>query len=123
MMEKYRYCFETEEFAVYCKPGDESNYRVFRAGGRMRLPHFILPEDYMIVCGAFRLVRAKDRTFEYNLKRLSKLPFTVLWVHRREEPRHLWRGRKLKTDENVFMALISRESKNRFPALFLTTCS
>ncbi len=36
VMEKYRYCFETVEFAIYCKPGDESNYRVFRAGlGRM----------------------------------------------------------------------------------------
>lgn len=23
VMEKYRYCFETVEFAVYCKPGDE----------------------------------------------------------------------------------------------------
>ena len=32
VMEKYRYCFETEEFAVYCKPGEENNYRVFRAG-------------------------------------------------------------------------------------------
>ena len=36
VMEKYRYCFETVEFAVYCKPGEENNYRVFRAGlGRM----------------------------------------------------------------------------------------
>ena len=44
----------------------------------MRLPHFILPEDYVIVCGDFGLLWAKNRTFEYNLKWLSGLPFTIL---------------------------------------------
>ena len=30
LMEKYKYAFETIEFAVYCSPRDDSNYRVFK---------------------------------------------------------------------------------------------
>lgn len=30
LMEKYKYAFETIEFAVYCSPRDDSNYQVFK---------------------------------------------------------------------------------------------
>ena len=30
VMEEYRYVFKAIEFAVYCPPGDDSNYRVFK---------------------------------------------------------------------------------------------
>lgn len=30
LMEKYKYAFETIEFAVYCSPRDDSNYRIFK---------------------------------------------------------------------------------------------
>ena len=29
VLEDYRTCFETVEFAVYCSPGREENYRAF----------------------------------------------------------------------------------------------
>lgn len=85
-MEKYRYCFET--------------FRRFAKRERMRLPHFIQLEDYVIVCGDFGLLWAKDKTFEYNLKWLSELPFTILWVQGNhdsysmiaEYPLEVWSG-------------------------------
>lgn len=41
--------------------------------------------DYVIVCGDFGLLWDKSRTFDYNLKWLSNLPFTILWVQGNHE--------------------------------------
>lgn len=61
-----------------------------------------LPEkgDYVIVCGDLGLLWAKDREFEYHLKWLSGLPFTLLWVQGNHEnynmiaeyPTEQWNG-------------------------------
>jgi len=70
----------------------------------IKLPHFIQPEDYVIVCGDFGLLWAKDRVFKYNMKQLSRLPFTILWVSGNHEnynmiaeyPLELWNGGKVR---------------------------
>lgn len=80
------------------------NFQRFGKKQRMKLSHFILPEDYVVVCGDFGLLWAKDKTFEYNLKWLSGLPFTVLWVQGNHEnyemiaeyPLEMWNGGKVR---------------------------
>lgn len=40
--------------------------------------------DY-VICGDFGLLWNKSRTFDYNLKWLSNLPFIILWVQGNHE--------------------------------------
>lgn len=80
------------------------NFQRFGKKQRMKLSHFIQPEDYIIVTGDFGLLWAKDKTFEYNLKWLSGLPFTILWVQGNHEnyemiaeyPLEVWNGGKVR---------------------------
>lgn len=51
----------------------------------LRKEHDLTEGDYVIVCGDFCLLWEKDRTLDYNLKFLSQLPFTVLWVQGNHE--------------------------------------
>lgn len=89
---------------IYITGDCHQDFRRFAKRERMRLPHFILPEDYVIVCGDFGLLWAKDKTFEYNLKWLSKLPFTILWVQGNhdnydmiaEYPLEQWHGGRVR---------------------------
>ena len=60
--------------------------------------------DQVIVCGDLGLLWARDRELTYNLKWLSKLPFTLLWVQGNHEnydliaeyPMEQWNGGKVR---------------------------
>ncbi len=60
--------------------------------------------DQVIVCGDLGLLWAKDREFEYHLKWLSGLPFTILWVQGNHEnynmiaeyPLEQWQGGRVR---------------------------
>lgn len=60
--------------------------------------------DQVIVCGDLGLLWAKDREFEYYLKWLSGLPFTLLWVQGNHEnynmiaeyPLEQWQGGRVR---------------------------
>ncbi len=77
-----------------------------RFSKRRRMKSAFLPEkgDYVIVCGDLGLLWAKDRVFEYHLKWLSRLPFTLLWVQGNHEnynmiaeyPTEQWHGGRVR---------------------------
>ena len=60
--------------------------------------------DQIIVCGDLGLLWARDGELTYNLKWLSKLPFTLLWVQGNHEnydliaeyPMEQWNGGKVR---------------------------
>ena len=60
--------------------------------------------DYVIVCGDFGLLWAKDDMLEYDLEWLGSLPFKILWVQGNHEnydmieeyPIELWHGGKVR---------------------------
>ena len=60
--------------------------------------------DYVIVCGDFGLLWAKDDMLEYELEWLGSLPFKILWVQGNHEnydmieeyPIELWHGGKVR---------------------------
>jgi predicted phosphodiesterase len=60
--------------------------------------------DYVIVCGDFGLLWAKDKNFERHLSALSELPYTILWVQGNHEnynmieeyPVEMWKGGKVR---------------------------
>ena len=61
------------------------DFRRFTKHEIMNLPYKVTKKDYMIVCGDFGFLWKKDKTFEYNLDWLSRLPFTLLWVQGNHE--------------------------------------
>ena len=68
------------------------------------LPYAITEKDYVIVCGDFGLLWAKDAELEYNCKFLTSRPFTILWVSGNHEnydmikeyPIEMWNGGKVR---------------------------
>lgn len=50
---------------IYITGDTHANFRRF---SRKQMPYHLEEGDYMIVCGDFGLLWAKDRTFQYNLK-------------------------------------------------------
>lgn len=89
---------------IYLTGDCHRRFERFDKENLIRLPHFIQPEDYIIVTGDFGLLWAKDKIFEYHLKWFSKLPFTILWVQGNhsnfnmiaEYPLELWSGGKAR---------------------------
>lgn len=53
--------------------------------------------DYYIVLGDFGLLWQYNKTFEYNLKWLSNLPFTILWVQGNHENYDMIKDYKLES--------------------------
>lgn len=89
---------------IYITGDCHGNFRRFAKKQRMKLPFELTGKDYMIVCGDLGLLWAKDGEFEYNLKWLSSLPFTLLWVQGNHEnydmiteyPISIWHGGKTR---------------------------
>ncbi len=89
---------------VYLTGDCHGNFQRFTKKQRIRGPHFILPEDSVIVCGDLGLLWARDREFKFNLDWLSRLPFQLLWVQGNHEnydmiadyPLELWNGGKVR---------------------------
>lgn len=71
---------------------------------RNKLPFQLTESDYVVVCGDFGLLWVEDKTFDYNLKWLSRLPFKILWVQGNHENYHMiakypleeWNGGKVR---------------------------
>ena len=50
----------------------------FRKLGKRHVP--AKENDYVIICGDVGLLWEKDNTFDYNLKWLSNIKYTLLWI-------------------------------------------
>lgn len=70
---------------IYVTGDCHGDYHRFTSKQRKRLPFELSKNDYVIVCGDFGLLWSKNPTLDYNLKWLSKLPFTLLWVQGNHE--------------------------------------
>ena len=70
---------------IYVTGDCHGNFRRFTKKQLMKLPFEMTERDYVIICGDFGLLWARDKEFEYNLDWLSKLPFTILWVQGNHE--------------------------------------
>ena len=70
---------------IYVTGDCHGNFRRFTKKQLMKLPFEMTERDYVIICGDFGLLWARDKEFEYNLDRLSKLPYTILWVQGNHE--------------------------------------
>lgn len=66
--------------SIYITGDMHGNFKRLSKKNRMRLPFAIGTDDYLIVCGDFGLLWCYDKEYEYNIKCLSQLPFTLLWV-------------------------------------------
>ena len=70
----------------------------------MKLPFDLTEDDYVIVCGDFGLLWAKDAQLEYDLDWMSRLPFNILWIQGNHEnynlikeyPVEMWHGGKVR---------------------------
>ena len=89
---------------IYITGDCHGNFGRFTKRQRIKLPFSPGKNDYVIVCGDLGLLWAKDKEFEYNLKWLSSLPFTLLWVQGNHEnynmiaeyPVEMWNGGKVR---------------------------
>lgn len=70
---------------IYITGDTHGDFRRFTRKERVRYRYNLTEKDYVIICGDFGLLWAKDREFEYNLKCLSQLPFKILWVQGNHE--------------------------------------
>lgn len=93
-----------EEFMVYVTGDCHGDFRRFSKKGQKNSGIKIADDDYIIVCGDFALLWAKNRELEYNLGWFSQLPYTVLWVQGNHEnynmiegyPLEEWHGGKVR---------------------------
>ena len=89
---------------IYITGDCHADFSRFTKHSRMKLPFTLKEKDYVIVCGDFGLLWSKDRTLEYNLDWLSRLPFTLLWVQGNHENYDMiaeydidiWKGGKVR---------------------------
>lgn len=89
---------------IYITGDTHGDFRRFSRKQRNRLPFVFMENDYVIVCGDLGLLWCDDKEFAYNLKWLSTLPFTLLWVQGNHEnynmiadyPIELWNGGKVR---------------------------
>lgn len=89
---------------IYLNGDCHGDFRRFTKKQRMKLPFELTEDDFVIVCGDFTLLWAKDKELEYNLDWMSRLPFTLLWVQGNHEnydmiaeyPVEMWNGGKTR---------------------------
>lgn len=89
---------------VYITGDCHADFRRFGRKRRCKLPYQLTADDYVIVCGDFGLLWDQSPEFQYNLKWLSNLPFTILWVQGNHEnynmieeyPVEEWNGGKVR---------------------------
>ena len=71
--------------ALYVTGDMHGNFKRLSKKNRMKLPFEIVAGDYLIISGDFGLLWTYDKEYEYNLKMLSQLPFTILWIQGNHE--------------------------------------
>lgn len=89
---------------IYITGDTHGEFSRFSKNHRVKLPFEITKDDYIIVCGDFGLLWAKDAEFEYYRDWLAQLPFTILWVSGNHEnynmieeyPLEIWNGGKVR---------------------------
>lgn len=89
---------------IYITGDTHRNFERFQRKQRDKLPYELTENDYVIICGDFGLLWAKDKEFEFDLKWLASLPFTILWVQGNHENYNmieeyeleLWNGGKAR---------------------------
>lgn len=89
---------------IYVTGDTHQDFRRFTKQKRKHLPFYIGANDYVIICGDFGLLWSKDKTLDYNLDWLSRLPFKILWVQGNHEnydmiaeyPVEQWCGGKVR---------------------------
>lgn len=89
---------------IYITGDCHGDFRRFTKKERMKLPFILGKDDYVIVCGDFGLLWSKDKTLNYNLDWMSRLPFTLLWVQGNHENYNMiaeyeleeWNGGKVR---------------------------
>lgn len=97
---------------IYITGDCHQDFRRFSKRQRMKLPFTFTENDYVIICGDVALLWDKrDKTLDYNLDWLSRLPFTLLFVDGNHEgftllneyPVEEWNGGKVhKFSENIY---------------------
>lgn len=70
---------------IYLTGDCHGSFSRFSRRERERLPYKFTTEDFLIICGDFGLLWARDRQFAYSLDWLSRLPFRILWVQGNHE--------------------------------------
>ena len=65
---------------IYITGDTHADFRRFTEKQRNQLPFELTEKDMVIVCGDFGLLWSKDKTLDYNLDWMSRLPFKILWV-------------------------------------------
>jgi len=89
---------------IYVTGDTHGSFSRFTKKSRWRVQAESDEEDFVIVCGDFGLLWAKDKELEYNLDWMSRLPFTILWVQGNHEnydliaeyPVEEWNGGKVR---------------------------
>lgn len=89
---------------IYLTGDCHGDFSRFTRRQRAVLPFKLTENDYVIVCGDFGLLWAKDKEFQYNIDWMSRLPFTILWVQGNHEnynmiaeyPLEEWNGGKVR---------------------------
>lgn len=89
---------------IYVTGDTHQKFTRFTKRHRERLPFELTEEDYVIICGDFGLLWEKNKTLDYNLDWLSRLPFKILWVQGNHEnynmiaeyPLEYWNGGKVR---------------------------
>ncbi|MCI8417523.1 MAG: hypothetical protein HFI33_08545 [Lachnospiraceae bacterium] len=89
---------------IYLTGDCHGSFSRFARKKRERLPYKFTEEDFLIICGDFGLLWARDEEFAYHLRWLSSLPFRILWVQGNHEnydmiaeyPLEHWQGGKVR---------------------------
>lgn len=97
---------------IYITGDCHGSFKKFTKKERMKLPFQLTENDYVVICGDVALLWDKrDKTLDYNLDWLSRLPFTILFVDGNHEgftllneyPVEIWNGGKVhKISENIY---------------------
>lgn len=82
---------------IYITGDTHSDFRRF---SKKSISYPLTTDDYIIICGDFGLLWAKDKTLQYNLELFKQRPYTILWVSGNHEnydmieeyPKELWKG-------------------------------
>ena len=89
---------------VYVTGDTHADFRRFERKILDKKPYQFTENDLVIICGDFGLLWEESMEFEYSLKWLSGLPFTILWVQGNHEnynmiaefPIEEWNGGKVR---------------------------
>lgn len=89
---------------IYITGDCHADFKRFTKKKRLQNKLNFTENDYIIVCGDFGLLWARDKELAYNLEWLGNLPFKILWVQGNHEnydlikefPLEEWNGGKVR---------------------------